>query len=48
MAKFIGLGTATLLMVLAIQAEPITAVIGFLWAGVHLAAVIRNWYADNN
>lgn len=48
MAKFIGLGTATLLLVLAIQAEPITASLGFIWAVVHLAAVLRNWYADNN
>lgn len=48
MAKFIGLGTATLLLILAIQAEPITASLGFIWAVVHLAAVLRNWYADNN
>lgn len=47
MAKFIGLISVTLLLVLAIQAEPITATLGFIWAGVHLVAVVRNWYADN-
>jgi hypothetical protein len=48
MAKFIGLMTAVLLILLSLQAEPITAVIGFLWAVVHLAAVIKNWYADSD
>lgn len=44
MAKFVGLGTATLLCLLAVQAEPITATMGLIWAGVHVVAILRNWY----
>jgi hypothetical protein len=43
MAKFVGLGTATLLSLLAAQAEPVTATMGFIWAGVHIVAILRNW-----
>jgi hypothetical protein len=48
MAKFIGLITAILLTLLAIQAEPITAILGYAWAAMHVIAVIKNWYADND
>jgi hypothetical protein len=48
MAKFIGLFTALLLTLLAMQAEPITAVLGYAWAVMHLAAVIKNWYATED
>ena len=46
MAKAIAFGTAVLLCLLAAQAEPVTATVGYLWAGVHVVAVIRQWYAD--
>lgn len=46
-SMFVGLGTATLLCLLSYQAEPITATMGFIWAGVHVVAVIWNHYADN-
>lgn len=48
MAKFIGLITAILLTLLAIQAEPITAILGYAWAVMHLIAVIKNWYATED
>jgi hypothetical protein len=43
METAVGLITATLLMLLAIQAEPITAVLGFVWAFVHLVATVMFW-----
>ena len=48
MAQGIGLVSATLLLLLAIQAEPITSTLGFIWAFIHMAAVIRNWNAPND
>lgn len=44
MAKFVGLFTAVIVGLLAIQAEPITATIGWVWAALHLIAVAKNWY----
>lgn len=41
---FVGLGTAMLLCLLSVQAEPVTATMGFIWAGVHVASVLRQWY----
>lgn len=46
MAKFVGLSTAVILMLLAVQAEPITAVLGLLWAALHTASVVVLWYGD--
>lgn len=48
MAKFVGLFTAVLIVLLAIQAEPITGSIGFIWAALHLIATVKNWYADKS
>lgn len=48
MARYIGLVSGTLLMVLAIQAEPITAVLGFVWGLMHFVAVLKNWYATED
>lgn len=48
MAKYIGLISGALLMILAIQSEPITATLGFLWALMHFVAVIKNWYATED
>lgn len=39
----IGLITATILGWLALQAEPISAIVGWIWAALHLAASIRLW-----
>jgi len=44
MTKFVGLFTATLLVILGTQAEPITGFIAFVWAGLHFYAVIKAWY----
>lgn len=44
MAKFVGLFSAVILGLLASQAEPITATIGYIWAALHLAAIAKNWY----
>lgn len=44
MAKFVGLITATLMAVLASQAEPITATLGYIWSALHFIAVVKNWY----
>lgn len=46
MSNFVGLFTATLLVLLAIQAEPITAVLGFVWAFVNIAATLVLWDED--
>lgn len=46
MAKFVGLFTVVLLLLLANQAEPITAFLGVAWAALHFIAVMKNWYAD--
>lgn len=48
MAKGIGLVSATLLVLLALQAEPVTATLGLIWAFIHLAAVIKNWHDTND
>lgn len=48
MKRWLGLFTATLLMLLAIQAEPITMVLGYLWAFTHLAATIKYWDEDRS
>jgi hypothetical protein len=42
----VGLSTAVILTLLAIQAEPITGVLGLLMAALHTAAVVMLWYAD--
>jgi hypothetical protein len=46
MTKFVGLLSVVILLLLAIQAEPITALLGYAWAALHLLAVLKNWYAD--
>lgn len=48
MAKYIGLISGTLLIILSLQAEPITAVLGFAWGLMHFVAVIKNWYATED
>jgi uncharacterized membrane protein len=47
MAKFVGLSTSTLLVLLAIQAEPITGFLGLTWAALHLIGTVMYWYGDN-
>jgi hypothetical protein len=44
MEKFVGLFTAVIISLLAVQAEPITATIGYLWAALHFIALMKNWY----
>lgn len=46
MTNFVGLFSALLISLLAIQAEPITATIGWIWAALHLVVVVKFWY-DN-
>jgi hypothetical protein len=46
MVKFVGLFTAVLTALLALQAEPITATLGWIWAALHTIAIVKNWYAD--
>jgi hypothetical protein len=48
MAKFVGLVSAVIIGLLAAQAEPITATIGYIWAALHLAAVAKNWYENRD
>jgi len=48
MAKFVGLFTAIILGLLASQAEPITATIGYVWAALHLAALAKFWYENRD
>lgn len=47
-SKFVGLSTAVILGLLAFQAEPITSVLGFMWAALHLIATTLMWYEANN
>lgn len=47
MTQFVGLSTAVILVLLAIQAEPITGVLGFVWAALHSIAAVMYWYGDN-
>jgi hypothetical protein len=48
MAKFVGLFTAIIMGLLAAQAEPITATIGYIWAALHLAALVKYWYENRD
>lgn len=48
MARAIGLISGTLLIVLAMQAEPVTAVLGYIWGLMHFIATIKNWYATED
>ena len=48
MTNFVGLFTASLLVLLGTQAEPISGFIAFVWAGLHFVAVLKAWYANNN
>jgi hypothetical protein len=48
MSNFVGLSTAVILMLLAVQAEPVTAVLGLLWAALHIAAAVVLWYGDKS
>ncbi len=48
MTKFVGLFTAMLLVLLGTQAEPITGTIAFVWAALHLIAVYRDWYVNQD
>ena len=48
MTKFVGLFTVVILSLLAFQAEPITAILGYTWAALHLIAIVKNWYADRS
>lgn len=48
MAKFVGLSTAVILTLLALQAEPVTAVLGLLWAALHVFGVVVYWYATES
>ena len=43
MTKFVGLSTAVILTLLAIQAEPITGVLGLLWAALHAISAVMLW-----
>lgn len=46
MTRFVGLFSVVILLLLAFQAEPITALLGYAWAALHLIAILKNWYAD--
>lgn len=48
MARFVGLSTAVILALLAIQAEPITAILGLLWTLLHLYGVVMSWYGNSS
>lgn len=48
LTKFVGLSTAVILTLLAVQAEPITGVLGLLLAALHTVAVVIYWYADKS
>lgn len=41
----IALITASILAMLASQAEPATATLGFIWSAVHVYAAIVYWHA---
>jgi len=43
MGSVVGLITAVLLGILAAQAEPITATLGYIWAVIHMFATVRYW-----
>jgi hypothetical protein len=45
MTNAVALITVALLGLLSVQAEPVTATLGFIWATVHIIAIVRNWYA---
>lgn len=47
-ANFVGLSTAVILTLLAVQAEPITGVLGLLWAALHFIAVVLYWYGNKS
>jgi hypothetical protein len=44
MTNAVALITVSLLGLLSVQAEPVTATLGFIWAVVHLVAIVRNWH----
>jgi hypothetical protein len=48
MARFVGLFTAVIVGLLAAQAEPITATIGYIWAALHFVAIAKNWYENRD
>ena len=48
MSMFVGLSTAVILTLLAIQAEPITGVLGLAWAALHTVGVVVYWYGNNS
>ena len=48
MSKFVGLFTAVMIGLLAAQAEPITASIGYVWAALHLVALVKYWYENRD
>lgn len=48
MAKFVGLSTAVVLLLLAMQAEPITGVLGLVWAALHAISVVMLWNGDKS
>jgi hypothetical protein len=48
MDKFVGLSTAVVLTLLAVQAEPTTAILGLLWAALHAASVVMLWHGDKS
>lgn len=47
-ANLVGLSTAVILTLLAIQAEPITGVLGLLWAALHFISVVLYWHGNRS
>lgn len=47
MTKFVGLSTAVVLVLLAIQAEPITGLLGLTWAALHAITAVVFWHGTD-
>jgi hypothetical protein len=48
MTQFVGLSTAVILGLLAIQAEPITGFLGLTWAALHAITAVVFWHGTNS
>ena len=48
MTQFVGLSTAVILGLLAVQAEPITGILGLTWAALHAITAVVFWHGTNS
>jgi len=46
--KFVGLSTAVILGLLAVQAEPITGFLGLTWAALHAITAVMLWHGTDS